>query len=95
MQLFHHELHGKQVLRLRPFLVHTGDEVSCTDIVEVIVKDVIASDITLLVNHLVGIHLTILQDIVTTITQVGVEHAFQFDTHDVTPFGLGGEVEHV
>ena len=66
-----------------------------TDVVEVVVKDVIAGDVSFLVNHLVGIHLAILADVLTTIAQIGVEHTFQFNTHHIAPLGFRGKVEHI
>ena len=55
LQLFHHGLHGQKVLRFGPLLVHAGDEMSGADVVEVIVQDVVATDVALSVNHRVGI----------------------------------------
>ena len=95
VQLFHHGLHGQQVLRLGPVLIHAGDEMSGTDVVEIVVQHVISSDVALLVNHLVGVHLAVVVDVLTAIAEVGVQHALQFDAHDVRPLGLLGEVEHV
>ena len=95
LQLFHHGLHGQQVLGFRPFLIHTRHKMTCTDVVEVVVKDVVAGNVTLLVNHLVGVHLTVFADVLTAIAQIGVKHAFQFNAHDIAPLGFLGKVEHV
>ena len=93
--LFHHQLHGQQVLLLRPFLIHTGHEMSCTQVVEVIIQDVIAKDVTLGINHHVGVVLAVTADVIATIAQIGVEHAFQLDAHHVTPLGFISKVEQV
>ena len=95
LQLLHHGLHGQQVLGLRPVLVHAGDEVTGADVVQIVVKNIVAGDVALLVNHLVGVHLAVFQDVVATIFEIGVEHAFQFDAHDIRPLGFSGKVEHV
>ena len=95
LQLLHHGLHGFQVLSLRPILIHTGYEVTSTDVVEVVVQDVIAANVTLFVNHGVGIFLTILANVLATIAQIGVQHAFQLNTHDIAPLGTVGEIEQI
>ena len=95
LQLLHHGLHGQKVLGLGPLLVHTGDEVSGTDVVEVVVQDVVATDVALSVNHRVCVELAIVLDFLSAVAQIGVEHALQFDAHDVAPFGLRREVEQV
>ena len=95
LQLLHHGLHGFQVLSLRPILVHACYEVTCTDVVEVIVQNVISADVTLFVNHGVRIFLTILANVLATIAQIGVQHAFQLNTHDIAPLGTVGEVEQI
>ena len=61
---------------------------ACSDVVEVVVQDVIAADVAFVVDHRVCIFLTVLADILTAISQIGVEHAFEFDPHHVTPFGF-------
>ena len=94
-QLFHHGLHGQQVLGLGPFLIHTSHKVTCADIVKIVVEDIVARDVTFLVNHLVGVHLAVLTDVLTTIAQIGVKHAFQFNTHHIAPFRFLGKIEHV
>ena len=94
LQLLHHCLDGEQVLLLWIALIHTSHEMSCTDIVEVIVQQIVASDITPFVDHRIGILLTVLADSLSTISNIGVEHRLQFDTHHITPFGFCGKVEH-
>ena len=66
---------------------------TCADVVEIILEDVVAADVALLVDHRIGIFLAVLADILTAIGQIGVEHAFEFNTHDIAPLGLLGEVE--
>ena len=66
-QLLHHCLHGQQVLGLRPLLVHACDEVSCADVIEVVVQYVVATDAALRVNHGVGVFLAVLADVLATI----------------------------
>ena len=95
LQLLHHGLHGQQVLLLGPLLIHAGDEVAGTDVVEVVVEDVVAADVALLVDHRVGVLLTVLANLVAAVAQVGVEHALKLDAHDVAPLGAGREVEHI
>ena len=95
LHLLHHQLHGQQILLLRPLLVHAGHKMSCTKVIEVIIQNVVAGDVSLLVYHLVGIHFTILQNVLAAVAQVGVEHAFQLDAHHVTPLGFVSEVKHV
>ena len=95
LQLLHHGLHGQQVLGLRPLLIHTCHKVTSTDVVEVVVKDVVAGNVTLLVNHLVGVHLAVFADVLTAIAQISVKHTFQFNAHHVAPFRFFGKVEHV
>ena len=95
LQLAHQQLHRFKILDLRPLLVHAGDEVSCADVVEVIVLDVVAADGAVLANHRIGVLLAIETDVLATIFQIGVEHALQLNTHHVAPFGLIREVEQV
>ena len=95
LQLLHHRLHSQQVLGLGPLLIHACDEVSCADVVKVIIEDVVASDVALGIDHRVGELLTVFADILTTVFQVGVEHAFKFYSHHVTPFGLRGEIKQI
>ena len=93
VQLGHQQLHGLEVLGFRPLLVHTGHEMACADVVEVILLDVVATDGAVTTNHGVGVFLTVEADVLATIFKIGVEHALQFDTHHVAPFGLRREVE--
>ena len=95
LQLLHHGLHGFQVLSLRPFLIHTGYKVPRTDIVKVVVQDVVTTNVTLLVDHGVGIFLTILADVLAPIAQISIQHTFQFDTHHVAPLGTIREIEQI
>ena len=93
LQLLHHRVDGNLVLRLGVEIVHAGDEMACTDVVEVVVQNIVATDVAFRVDHRIGIFLTVLADGLATIGQIGVEHTLEFDTHDVAPFRLGGEVE--
>ena len=95
LQLLHHGLHGLEILGLWVELIHSGDEMTGTDIVEIVIENIIASDITIGVNHRVGIFLTILTYLLTTIFEIGVEHAFEFDTHHIAPLGLFREIEQI
>ena len=88
LQLFHHQLHGLQVLCLGPLLVHTCNEMSCTYVVQIIVQDIVSAYVAVLVDHRVGKLLTVLTDILATIFKICVEHGLQFYTHNVTPLGL-------
>ena len=45
-QLFHHGLHGEQVLLLGSLLVHAGHEMPRADVVEIIVRQLVAADFT-------------------------------------------------
>ena len=95
LQLFHHRLHSQQVLLLRPLLIHAGDEMACADVVEVIVQDVVAANVTFSINHRVGVLLAVAAYVLAAIFKIGVEHAFQFNAHDIRPFGFRREVEHI
>ena len=95
LQLFHHRLHGQKILGLRPLLIHPSDEMACADVVEVVVEDVVVADVAFGINHRIGIGLTILADVLTTIFKIGVEHAFEFDAHHVAPFGFRREIEQI
>ena len=95
LQLLHHRLHSLEVLGLGPLLVHAGDEVAGADVVEVVVKNIVAADAAVGVDHRVGIFLTVTANVLATIFKVGVEHALQFDTHDVAPLGLLREVQKI
>ena len=75
LQLFHHGVDGQLVLGLGIEVVHACHEMTCADVVEIILEDVV------------------LADILTAIGQISVEHAFEFDTHDIAPLGLLREVE--
>ena len=95
LQLLHQRLDGQQVFLLRIELIHTGHEMTCADLVEVIVLDIVGADIALLVDHCVGIFLTVFADVLTTVSEIGVEHRLEFDTHHVAPLGLFREVEQI
>ena len=66
-----------------------------THVIEVVVQDVVVANVALGVNHRVGIFLTVLADILTTIFKIGVEHTFQFNTHHVTPLGFLREIQQI
>ena len=93
LQLFHHGVDGQLVLGLGIEVVHACHEMTCADVVEIILEDVVATDVALLVDHRIGIFLAVFADILTAIGQISVEHAFEFDTHDIAPLGLLREVE--
>ena len=95
LQLLHQRLHGFQVLLLGQLLVHTGDEVAGTDVVEVVVQNVVAANLALGVDHRVGVELAVVQNVLAAVAQVGVEHTFQLDAHHVAPLRLLREVEHI
>ena len=95
LQLLHQCLDGQQVLLLRIELVHTGHEMTGTDLIEVVVLDVVGADLALGVDHRVGILLTVFANVLTSIFKIGVEHRLQFDTHHITPLRSDGEVEQI
>ena len=95
LHLRHQQLHGLQVLGFRPLLVHAGNEVARTDVVQVILLDVIVTDAAVPTNHRVGILLTVEADVLATIFKIGVQHALQFYAHHVAPARLLGKVQHV
>ena len=68
---------------------------SCADVVEVIVEQIVPTNGSLCGNHRVDVLLTIPHDVLATMCQIGVEHAFKFDTHHVTPFRFRGEVQQI
>jgi hypothetical protein len=61
-------------------------------VVEVIVQQVVAAYVAFVVDHGVGVLLTIFPDVFAAVAEVGVEHAFKLNAHDVAPLGLSGEV---
>ena len=65
------------------------------DVVEIVLQNVITTDVAFLVDHRICILLAVLADVLATVCQIGVEHAFEFDTHHVAPLRLFGEVEQV
>ncbi len=95
VELLHEGLHGDEVLCLGIFLVHTCDEMSRADLVEVVVLELICADFALGVDHRVGVELAVLADVVAAVAQVGVEHSLKLDAHNVAPAWLLGEVEHI
>ena len=68
---------------------------ACADVVEIVVEDIESADITISVNHRVSILLTILADSLTTVAQIGVEHAFELDAHDVAPLRTRREIKQI
>ena len=74
LQLLHHGLHSQQIFCLRPVLVHSGNKMSRAYVVKIIVKDIVSRDVSILCYHLVGIHLTIFQNVIASITQIRIEH---------------------
>ena len=95
LQLSHHGFHGDKVLCLRVLLVHASHEVPGANVVKVVVVIFEASDFALSVYHRIGVLLAIVPNAFVAVAQVGVEHRFQFDAHDVTPLRTLGEIEHV
>ena len=95
LQLFHQCLHCLQVLLFRQLLVHASDKVAGADIVEVIVRQVVAAYFALFIDHGVGVELAVVHDFLVTVAQVGVKHAFQLDAHHIAPLGLARKVEHI
>ena len=95
LQLLHQRLHGDEVFLFGQLLVHACHEMTCADIVQVIVQDVVSANLTLLVNHRVGVELAVVKDVLTAVAQVGVEHALQLDAHHVAPFRTCGEIQQV
>ena len=91
-QLFHQGLHGEQILGFGMLLIHACNKVPCSDVVKVVVFQLVTSDSAACVNHRVSIFLAVVFDALPAILQVGVEHGFEFDAHHVTPFGFCGEV---
>ena len=67
LQLLHERLDGQQVLLLRIELIHAGHEMTGTDLIEVVVLDIVGTDLALLVDHRIGILLTVLADVLATI----------------------------
>ena len=95
LQLPHHGLHGQPILLLLLLLIHPRHEMSRADVVEVVVFQLVAPNLSTGVNHRVGIFLTIVHDGLVTIFQIGVQHGLQFDAHHVTPFRLFRKVQQV
>ena len=93
LKLLHHGLHRDEVFLLRIKIVHACDEMTGADVVEVVIEDVVASDLAFLIDHRVGICLTVFPDVLAAIFKIGVEHTFEFNTHHITPFGLSGEIK--
>ena len=95
LQLFHECLQSFEILFLWILLIHPCYEVSCTDLVEVIVFQTIASDNPVLVDHRVGIELAVALDVFVAISVIGVEHRFEFYTHHIAPLRMFAEIEHI
>ena len=95
VELLHKCLHSLEVLCLGIFLVHTSHEMPRTNLVKIIVLQLIRTNLTLVVDHRVGVQLAVFSDIVATIFKISVEHSFKFDTHDIAPTRFLGEVEQV
>ena len=95
LQLLHHCIDGQLVLGLWIEVVHTCHKVACADIVEIVLQNVITTDVAFLVDHRICILLAVLADVLAAVCKIGVEHAFEFDTHHVAPFRLFGEVEQI
>ena len=66
-----------------------------TNVVEVIVEQVVATDVAFLVDHRVGVKLAVVQNLLVAVAQIGVEHALELNAHDVAPLGFRREVEHI
>ena len=94
-QLLHECLHGFQVLLLGQLLIHPSDEMAGADVVKIIIEKVIATNLTLFVDHCVGVELAVVQNVLSAVAQVGVEHTFEFYTHHIAPLGTVGEVEQI
>ncbi len=75
--------------------VHAIDKPRGAHIVKVVIFQLIAGDISLLIDHLGGVSAQVIEYLGVTIAQVGIEHAFQFDAHHIAPLGLFGEIEHI
>ena len=95
LQLLHQRLHGDEVFLFGQLLVHACHEMTCADIVQVIVQDVVPANLALLVDHRVGVELAVVKDVLTAVAQVGVEHTLQLNTHHVAPFRTCGEIQQV
>ena len=61
LQLTHQLFHGEEVLGFRVVLIHPRHEMACADVVEVVIFQLIATDITLHIDHCVGVGLAIVQ----------------------------------
>ena len=75
--------------------LHANKEMPRANVVEVVLLQVIASNVPLLIDHGVHILTAIVQNVLSAIAQIGVEHSLEFDTHHITPLGLCGEVQKV
>ena len=95
LQLLHHRLHGDEVFLFGIELVHAGDEMARPDVVKVVVEQVVASDVALGIDHSVGVFTTVSENGVASVFQICVEHAFQFDAHDIAPFRFCRKVEQI
>ena len=80
---------------LRLEFVQTVDVAGCSNVVEVEIFVLIARDIAFLVDHFSGIFAQILQNFLVSVGQIGVEHGFLLDAHDIAPAGFLGKIEQV
>ena len=80
------------------YLVHAVDEARRADIVEIEILVLEARCGSVISNHLLGVSLHIVEDVVTSMCKICVEHSLKLYAHDIRPFALGmflgvGEVE--
>ena len=94
-QLFEDGFQCFQVFLLRFQSIHSQNEPCRTHIVEIEVLVLVSCHVAVVVNHLCRILSQVFHDALVLVSQVCIEHSLHLYAHHVTPFGLGGEVEHV
>ena len=95
VELLHESLHSLEILCLGVFLIHTGHEMARTNLIKIIVFQLICTNLAFVVDHRVGVKLAVFADVVATISKIGVEHGFEFYTHYIAPSWRLCEVEHI
>ena len=95
VELLHESLHSLEILSLGVFLIHTGHEMARTNLIKIIVFQLICTNLAFVVDHRVGVKLAVFADVVATISKIGVEHGFEFYTHYIAPSWRLCEVEHI
>ena len=92
-KLAHKGLHGFKFLFVAEVIIHSGYEVPCAHIVEIVILEFVVSDSAVLIDHRVGIGNTIIFYVIVAIAEVCVKHGLKLNAHHIAPFGACREVK--